>query len=89
MSVMTAAEIRSTLAGGLSESQVMVRDTTGGGDHFEATIISPAFRGKSMVEQHRLVYSVLGAAVGREIHALALRTFTPEQWGKVSGGSSK
>lgn len=48
--------------------------------HFSATVIGDVFSGKSMVEQHRLVYLALGELVGKEIHALALRTMTPENW---------
>ena len=73
-------EIRERIMTGVPNSRVLVQDTTGGGDHFEALIISPAFAGKTMIEQHRMVYGALGEAVGREIHALALKTYTPEQW---------
>ena len=51
----------------------------GDGHHFEAVIISPAFDGKSMVQQHQLVYQVLGDKMKEEIHALSMRTLTPEQ----------
>jgi len=72
---------------GVPDSRVLVQDTTGGGDHFEAIIISSAFAGKTMIEQHRMVYGALGSSVGREIHALALRTYTPEQWERAREGS--
>ena len=52
----------------------------GDGRHFEAVIVSPAFMGKSMVQQHQLVYGVLGDRMREEIHALSMKTFTPEQW---------
>lgn len=54
----------------------------GDGDHFEATVVSPAFAGKSMVQQHQMIYAALGDLMQQEIHALALRTYTPEQWSK-------
>jgi acid stress-induced BolA-like protein IbaG/YrbA len=52
----------------------------GDGHHFEAVIVSPAFRGKSRVQQHQLVYRALGDRMREEIHALSIQTFTPEDW---------
>jgi acid stress-induced BolA-like protein IbaG/YrbA len=52
----------------------------GDGHHFEAVIVSPAFRGKSRVQQHQLVYRALGDRMREEIHALSMQTFTPEDW---------
>jgi acid stress-induced BolA-like protein IbaG/YrbA len=52
----------------------------GDGHHFEAVIVSPAFRGKSRVQQHQLVYRALGERMREEIHALSMQTFTPEDW---------
>jgi stress-induced morphogen len=71
---MTAEEIRIRIEQALPGSRVDVRDTTGGGDHFEAVIVAAQFSGKSTVEQHRIVYSILGSAMAGPIHALALRT---------------
>ena len=53
---------------------------TDGQGHYEATVICPAFAGKRSLQRHQLVYATLGSRVGREIHALALQTFTPEEW---------
>jgi len=50
------------------------------GTHFEALIVSSAFVGKSMVQQHQLVYGALGDRMRAEIHALSMKTLTPEQW---------
>ncbi len=55
------------------------------GTHFEALIVSDAFIGKSMVQQHQLVYAALGDRMRAEIHALSMKTLTPEQW-RQSGG---
>jgi stress-induced morphogen len=74
---MTAEEIRSKIEQALPGSRVDVRDTTGGGDHFEAVVVATQFSGKSTVEQHRMVYSILGSAMAGPIHALALRTAPP------------
>jgi stress-induced morphogen len=53
-----------------------VLDTTGGGDHFQATVMAPAFAVRSRIEQHRLVYDVFGVELGGPIHALSLKTQT-------------
>ncbi len=50
------------------------------GTHFEAVIVSPAFLGKGMVQQHQLVYAALGDRMRAEIHALSMKTYTPEAW---------
>lgn len=50
------------------------------GTHFEAIIVSPAFSGKGMVQQHQLVYAALGDRMRAEIHALSMKTYTPEAW---------
>ncbi len=50
------------------------------GTHFEAVIVSSAFVGKGMVAQHQLVYAALGDRMRAEIHALSMKTYTPEAW---------
>lgn len=57
-------------------------EVTGDGQHFEAIIVSPEFRGKNMVQQHQRVYQALGTRMHAEIHALSMKTFTPEDWAK-------
>ena len=52
----------------------------GDGHHFEAVVVSTAFRGKSRVQQHQLVYRALGDRMREEVHALSMQTFTPEDW---------
>ena len=62
----------------LSNAEVKV---VGDGQHFEAIIVSPDFAGKSRVKQHQLVYGVLQSELASEtIHALSLKTYTPEAW---------
>lgn len=58
-------------------------DVDGDGTHFEAVIVSSAFNGKTLLERHQLVYNVLGEAMKERIHALSLKTYTPEQWDKI------
>lgn len=52
----------------------------GDGRHFQAVIVSPAFSGKNTIQQHRLVYDALGTRMHEEIHALSMKTYTPEDW---------
>ena len=55
-------------------------EVDGDGHHFEALIVSAAFEGKTPVQRHQLVYAALGDRMREEIHALSMRTLTPEQW---------
>jgi acid stress-induced BolA-like protein IbaG/YrbA len=74
---MQSSEIEALIKAGIPDAEVIVK---GDGDHFEATVISRQFENRSMVQQHQLVYGTLGDRMGGEIHALALRTHTPEEW---------
>jgi stress-induced morphogen len=71
-------EIKRRIESALPGSQADVEDWTGGGDHFRATIVAPQFAGLGRIQQHRLVYDVFGAEIGGPIHALSLKTSTPE-----------
>ncbi|MBM7118150.1 BolA family protein [[Archangium] primigenium] len=76
--------IRERILVALPGSEVLVNDTTGTGDHFEARVVSPDFAGKTMVQQHQLVYAPLQDWLKTgELHALALKTYSPEQWKKL------
>ena len=70
-------QVKSYIEQGLECELVRVE---GDGQHFEAVIVSPAFRGKSKVQQHQLVYRALGDRMREEIHALSMQTYTPESW---------
>ena len=74
---MTPEFIQELIETGLPGAQARVQGDDG--VHFEATVVSEAFRGKLPLARHRLVYATLGARMGGEIHALALRTLTPEE----------
>ena len=80
-----AARLREALPG----ADIEVRDTTGTGDHFEARVVAAAFEGLPMVQQHQRVYAPLRdwLATG-ELHALALKTYTPAAWA-ATGGAKK
>jgi acid stress-induced BolA-like protein IbaG/YrbA len=71
--------IRKLIEQGLPGARVAVQGDDG--VHFEALVVSDAFRGKLPLARHRLVYATLGDLMGGEIHALALRTLTPEEHG--------
>jgi len=73
----SAEDIKQRIEAAIPSASAEVEDTTGGGDHFRATVTSPAFEGRSRIEQHRLVYDVFGAEIGGAIHALSLKTDTP------------
>jgi stress-induced morphogen len=75
----TSDEIKSRIESALPEARADVEDWTGGGDHFRATVVSPAFTGLSRIEQHRLVMDIFDGEIGGPIHALSLKTHTPEQ----------
>lgn len=76
--MLSANELKTYITNGLACEQIEVLGDDG--QHFEALIVSPAFVGKNMVQQHQLVYQALGDRMRSEIHALSMRTFTPEAW---------
>jgi stress-induced morphogen len=75
---MQAGEIERLIKAALPDAWVEIRDLAGDGDHYAATVISPAFRGKSRVQQHQIVYKALQGRMGGELHALALTTAAPQ-----------
>jgi acid stress-induced BolA-like protein IbaG/YrbA len=74
---MDTASIEQMIRDGLPDAAVTV--TGDDGVHFEATVVSSSFAGKSTLQRHRLVYATLGKFMGNEIHALGLHTSTPEE----------
>jgi len=74
---MDAARIRALIEQGLPDAQVSVHGEDG--VHFEARVVSPAFAGKLPLARHRMVYATLGELMGGAIHALALKTLTPDE----------
>lgn len=77
-------EIQTKIRAALPDAVVRITDTTGGGDHFAAVVVSASFRGQSLVDRHRRVYGALGTAMSGPIHALALTTLTPDEQGRTS-----
>lgn len=76
---MDSKMIEQMIRDGLPDAEVVV--TGEDGVHFEAVVTSESFSGKPTLQRHRMVYATLGAKMGREIHALALRTMTPDEAG--------
>ncbi|EHM02909.1 BolA-like protein [Acetobacteraceae bacterium AT-5844] len=74
---MQPAEIEALIKAALPDAQVTIEDLAGDGDHYAAAVVSEAFRGKSRVQQHQLVYAALRGRMGGELHALALQTSAP------------
>ena len=74
----TPEELKDRIERALPGARAAVEDLTGGGDHFRAEVVSDRFAGLSRIEQHQLVYGVFGDEIGGPIHALSLKTSTPE-----------
>ena len=75
---MAAQDIERLIREALPDARVEIRDLAGDGDHYAATVVSAAFRGKSRVQQHQMVYAALKGNMGGVLHALALTTAVPE-----------
>ena len=76
---MSPAEIETLIKQGIPDAKVNIEDLRGDGDHYAAYIVSPAFKGKTRVQQHQMVYQALQGRMGGELHALALQTSTPPE----------
>jgi acid stress-induced BolA-like protein IbaG/YrbA len=74
--MVTPRDIQGWISAGLDNSDVKV---DGDGQHFEAVIVCPQFAGKSLVQRHQMVYSVLGDRMKSDIHALSMKTLTPDE----------
>ena len=74
---MAASDIEKMIKDAFPDAQVTIKDLAGDGDHYAATVVSEAFRGKSRVQQHQMVYAALQGRMGGVLHALALQTSAP------------
>jgi stress-induced morphogen len=75
---MNAGDIERLIKEALPDAKVTIRDLAGDGDHYAAEVISAAFKGKTRVQQHQMVYAALKGRMGGELHALALQTSAPQ-----------
>ena len=80
---MTCNEIKQTIEKAVPQSTVYVLDPLNDGQHLQAIVISPVFVGMMLVKQHQLVMKALKEAFAQSVHALGLKTFTPEKWEEV------
>jgi acid stress-induced BolA-like protein IbaG/YrbA len=78
MNAMNAENVQAMIAAGMPDAKVSVEGADG--VHFEALVIASEFAGMRPLQRHRRVYETLGDKLGGEIHALALKTLTPEEW---------
>ncbi|MEB3356971.1 MAG: BolA/IbaG family iron-sulfur metabolism protein [Synechococcales bacterium] len=78
-------QVKAMIKEGLPDAEIHLQDLTGGGDHFQVVVISSAFAGKRLIQQHQMVYAAVQQAMSsNDIHALSLQTYTPETWAVAS-----
>jgi len=82
--MVTPESVQQGIEAGLACAHVEV---LGDGQHFQAVIVSDAFAGKSRIQRHQLVYAALGERMREEIHALSMRTLTPDEWTRAGAGT--
>ncbi len=75
---MASAEIERLIRESIPDAKVTIEDLRGDGDHYAALVVSPAFAGKTRVQQHQMVYQALQGKMGDDLHALALQTAVPD-----------
>ncbi|WP_375625946.1 MULTISPECIES: BolA/IbaG family iron-sulfur metabolism protein [unclassified Bartonella] len=75
---MSAHAIETLIREGIPDATVTIRDLAGDGEHYAAEVISESFRGKTRVQQHKMVYDALKGNMGNDLHALALQTSIPK-----------
>ncbi len=75
---MDAVDIEQLIKGAIPDARVTIEDLRGDGDHYAALVVSAAFKGKTRVQQHQMVYDALQDKMGTTLHALALQTSVPE-----------
>jgi acid stress-induced BolA-like protein IbaG/YrbA len=81
---MNATEVQRLILSGLPGAEVHVR--TDDDTHFEAVVVTAQFAGKRTLQRHQMVYAGLGERMGREVHALSIQAFTPDEW-RAAGGA--
>ncbi|WP_227354945.1 BolA family protein [Haladaptatus salinisoli] len=84
---MNADEVAELIESGLEDADVTITHPRGSHDedHLAALVVSPAFEGKTLVEQHRMVYDALGDHMTTDIHALEVKTYAPEEYEEYEG----
>jgi stress-induced morphogen len=86
---MTPEQVRTRIESLAPGTEAQITDLTGTMDHYQAVIVSPAFQGKMMIEQHRMVIAILQKEIDSgEVHALTMKTYSPEQFQKAQSGAT-
>lgn len=78
--------IEEKIRAALSDAEIEIQDMTGTKDHYRVLIVSPDFEGKNRIEQRRMVYDIFAEEMKGPIHALDMKTFTPQEWAKLQDG---
>jgi len=78
-------ELKQAIEAGIPGARVLIKDLTGTADHYQAIVGAGAFAGHSLIEQHQMVYEAVGPKVGGEVHALSLKTVSPEEFDALAG----
>ena len=73
---LTKEDLEKHIKNSIPDSTIIIEDLRGDGDHYSATVISKSFKGKTKIEQHKMVYNSLEGKMGNELHALMLKTKT-------------
>lgn len=82
--MITKEDIKKLIEDGLPDSEAIIEGDDG--SHFDGVVVCKDFAGKNMIAQHRLVFATLGNRMQTgEIHALGLKTYTPEEWDAIKG----
>lgn len=86
---MSPEQLKAKIESMKPETKAVITDLTGTQDHYAAVIVSTMFEGKSMIEQHRMIMEFLKAEIDSgEVHALTMKTYTPEQYGRLHGSKT-
>jgi stress-induced morphogen len=82
--MISPSQVETMIKAGFPDAKVQIQDLTGGGDHYQVVVVSSAFEGKGLVQQHQMVYGAVQQAMSSEaIHALSLKTYTPQAWAAI------
>ena len=81
--MMPIAELQAKIEDAFPGDDIFLTSPMGDDNHFQLRVVSEQFSGKTMVERHQLIYQALGDAMREAVHALAIKTYTPEQWQKA------
>lgn len=82
---MNLNQVQELIKKAIPEAHVAINDLVGDGDHLQAIVVSKNFEGKSLLEQHQMILNPLRESLKAELHALTLKTYTPQQWEKTKG----